>query len=351
MGIFWLNQNTSEWDVPARRSSKRGGSALRALVRSFGPAPEVVALETYEPDQPGPGHVWVRMTARSINPSDLLTISGTYSARNRLPFVPGFEGVGVVEDVGPGVTDLRVGDRVVPIGSAGAWQEVKIARADWCFPVAAELTDAQAATSYINPLTAWLMLHERAVLFPGMSLALNAAGSAIGRILIRMANAAGIRPIALVRADASRRLLAGLNLEAVVVVEDEAVESALREATNGRGVGLALDAIGGASGEALAHSLRSNGHFLHYGLLSGRALPADLPRRRPDVRFELFWLRHWVHTQSRHVIAARLTEVARLVATGLAATPIEAEYPLRDLTEALRHSLRRGRSGKILIMG
>jgi NADPH:quinone reductase-like Zn-dependent oxidoreductase len=318
-------------------------------VRTFGAAPEVVALETYEPGQPAPGHVRVRMTARSVNPSDLLTISGTYSSRTRLPFVPGFEGMGVVEDVGPGVTELRVGDRVLPIGSVGSWQEVKIAPAVWCFPVAAELTDAQAAMSYINPLTAWLMLYERAALFPGISLVINAAGSAIGRILIRMANAAGIRPIALVRTDASRPLLAGLDLEAAVVAKDEAVESALREATNGQGVDLALDAVGGASGEALALSLRPEGHFLHYGLLSGRPLPADLPRRRPDVRFELFWLRHWVHTHSRNVIAARLAEVARLVSRGLAATPIEATYPLRNLTEALQHSLRRGRRGKILI--
>jgi NADPH:quinone reductase-like Zn-dependent oxidoreductase len=320
-------------------------------VRTFGPAPEVVALETYEPGPPGPGQVRVRMTARSVNPSDLLTISGTYCSRTRLPFVPGFEGVGVVEDVGPGVTELRAGDRVLPIGSAGSWQEVKIAPAVWCFPVAADLTDAQAAMSYINPLTAWLMLYARAALFPGMCLAINAAGSAIGRILIRMANAVGIRPVALVRTDASRRLLAGLDVEAAVVAENEAVETALREVTNGQGGDLALDAVGGASGEALALSLRSNGHFLHYGLLSGQPLPADLPRRRPDVRFELFWLRHWVHTQSRNVLAARLAEVAGLVAKGLAATPIEAAYSLRDLTEALRHSLRRGRSGKILITG
>jgi NADPH:quinone reductase-like Zn-dependent oxidoreductase len=320
-------------------------------VRTCGPAPEVVALETYEPGQPGPGQVRVRMTARSVNPSDLLTISGTYSARTGLPFVPGFEGVGVVEDVAPGVTEPRAGDRVLPIGSAGSWQEVKIAQAECCFPVAAELTDEQAAMSYINPLTAWLMLYERAVLFPGMSLALNAAGSAISRILIRMANSAGLRPIALVRTCDARRLLAGGDLEAVVVAEGEAVENAVREATNGRGIDLALDAVGGASGEGLALSLRSHGHFLHYGLLSGRPLPADLPRRRPDVRFELFWLRNWVHTQSRHVIAARLAEVARLVSNGLAATPIEASYPLRDLTAALRHSLRHGRSGKILITG
>jgi NADPH:quinone reductase-like Zn-dependent oxidoreductase len=127
-----------------------------------------------------------------------------------------------------------------------------------------------------------------------------------------------------------------------VVADNEALEDALKEAASGNPLDLALDAVGGACGEALALALRPGGHFLHYGLLPGRPLAADLPRRRPDVRFELFWLRPWVHAQSRSVIAARLTDVARLFSSGIAASPIEAAYPLCDLTDALRHSLRRG---------
>ena len=331
------------------RSSRCGGGALRAIVRAFGPAPDVVALEPYVPGRPGPGQVRVRMSARAVNPSDLVTIAGAYAWRTPLPFVPGFEGVGVVEDAGPGVTECRAGDRILPIGSAGAWQDVKIADARWCFAVADGLSDAQAATSYVNPLSAWLMLNERAALVPEMSVAINAAGSAIGRMLIRMANAAGVRPVALVRSAASRPLLAGLDLAAVVVTDDEAQEDALRAATGARGLDLALDAVGGACGEALALALRPGGHFLHYGLLSGVPVPADLPRRRPDVRFELFQLRPWIHEQSRHVIEARLAAVARLVSQGIAESAIEATYALHDLPTALRHGLRRGRRGKVLI--
>ena len=327
----------------------RGLGPVRAVVRAFGPVPDAVALETYEPEPPGPGQVSVRMTARSVNPSDLVTIAGTYAWRTPVPFVPGFEGVGVVEETGPGVTTCGVGDRVLPIGSAGAWQDVKVTDARWCFPVADDLSDDQAATSYINPLTAWLMLHERAALAPGMSVAVDAAASAIGRMLIRLANAAGVRPIALVRTAASRRLLGGLDMAAVVVTDDEKPAPALRAATDGRGLDLALDAVGGSCGEALALALRPGGHLLHYGLLSGTPLPADLPRRRPDIRIELFWLRRWVHAQSRTVIAERLAAVAPLVSAGIAASPIEAAYPLRDLPEALRHHLRPGRHGKILV--
>ncbi|KAK1624014.1 chaperonin 10-like protein [Colletotrichum phormii] len=91
----------------------------RAIVNSFGPAKDVVQIEDYEPSPPGPGQVRVRMLLASINPSDLVTISGAYPLRTTLPHVPGFEGVGVVESLGEGVADLTLGQRVLPLGGAG----------------------------------------------------------------------------------------------------------------------------------------------------------------------------------------------------------------------------------------
>jgi NADPH:quinone reductase-like Zn-dependent oxidoreductase len=319
-------------------------------VRSFGFAPDVVAVESYEPGAPGPGQVRIRMLARAVNPSDHVTISGAYASRTGLPFVPGFEGVGIVEEVGPGVTECAPGEKVLPIGSAGAWQDVKIAEARWCFPAPSGLPDEQAAMSYVNPLTAWLMLTERGAPAPGMQVAVNAAGSAIGRMLLRMANRHGIRPVAVIRSPAARRLLEGLDLAGVIDTGAVPLSQALRHATAGRGLDLALDAVGGACGEALALAVRPGGNFIHYGLLSGRPLPADLPRRRADIRFELFWLRQWVHARSREVVGAHLAEVGRLVAEGLASSPVERRYELRDIEEALRHSLRAGRTGKIVVV-
>jgi NADPH:quinone reductase-like Zn-dependent oxidoreductase len=290
------------------------------------------------------------MLARAVNPSDHVTISGAYASRTSLPFVPGFEGVGVVEEAGPGVTECAPGDRVLPIGSAGAWQDVKVAEARWCFPAPPDLPDEQAAMSYVNPLTAWLMLTERGVPAPGTRVAVDAAGSAIGRMLIRMANRCGIRPVAVIRSAAARPLLDGLDLDCVIDAGAEPLAEALRRVGAGRGFDLALDAVGGPCGEALALAVRPGGRFVHYGLLSGRPLPADLPRRRADIRFELFWLRQWVHAQSRETLAARLAEVGRLVAEGVAASPVEARYELRDLREALHHSLRAGRVGKIVVV-
>ncbi|HSP26386.1 MAG TPA: zinc-dependent alcohol dehydrogenase family protein [Saliniramus sp.] len=302
---------------------------------------------------PRAGLVRVRMRLAAVNPSDLVTIAGTYSSRTQLPFVPGFEGVGIVDAVGPEVEDLRPGDRVLPIGSAGAWQDANLAAAAWCFHVPGALSDEAAATSYVNPLTALLMLRDRIAVSPGMTIAINAAGSAIGRMLVRLAAAAGAHPIAVVRSARTLPLLAGEPIaQAIVLADDEAPDVLVRRVHDQLGhahLDAVLDAVGGGAGEALLDAVASGGRFIHYGLLSGRALPPDLPRRRPDVAIELFWLRQWVHAQPRALVADRLREAWQLVEAGVLATKIEARYPLDRAPEALRHALSAGRDGKILL--
>lgn len=242
-------------------------ASLRTIVTAFGAPAEVVRLETFEPPDPAPGTVRVRMRAASINPSDLVTISGAYASRTPLPFHPGFEGVGVVEALGPRVEGLAPGARVLPIGSAGAWQEAKIAEARWCFPVPDALDDHAAATAYVNPLTAWLMLHDEARVAPGMRIGIDAAGSAIGRMLVRLAAAAGAEPIAIVRHPRSLALLEGEPVARALVLPEDAAPDALVAALGGRRLDVALDAVGGAHGRALTQALASGGLLLHYGLL------------------------------------------------------------------------------------
>jgi NADPH:quinone reductase-like Zn-dependent oxidoreductase len=318
---------------------------FRCIVQNFGPAVDVVATETYQASAPSPAQVAVRMSLASINPSDLVTISGAYGSRTPLPFVPGFEGVGVVEAVGADVADVSIGQRVLPLGSAGAWQDVKTTEARWCFPVHPELTDEQAATAYINPLTAVRMVRQYAPHRAGL-VAVNAAASAIGCMIIRLLNDAGHRPVALIRNPDSRARLADLDLTEVVCADQGAD---LRQITGDRGLAVAWDAVGGADGAGLFRRLAPGGTLVHYGLLSGRPLPPLLGRERPDARIVLFRLRDWVHTARRSELTAALDDVYRLVLDGTAASDIAAEYPLRDVREALLFEAAAGRRGKVLL--
>ncbi|RCV49208.1 zinc-dependent alcohol dehydrogenase family protein [Marinitenerispora sediminis] len=321
----------------------------RAIARSFGPAADVVRVEPYQPDPPGPGEVWVRMTAATVNPSDLVTISGAYASRTRLPLVPGFEGVGVVERTGPDVGTLAVGDRVLPIGSPGAWQRIKRTEARWCFPVADGLTDAQAATSYINPLTAMRMIEEH--VFPGRTrhVAVNAAGSATAAMLARMLHRRGVSAIGLVRGDPGAPGRAEAPWAAVLSTGRADWHEELRRRTGGRGPDVAFDAVGGAEGERLALTTAPGGRLVHYGLLSGRPLPADLTARRPDLGLHLFWLRAWVHAADPADVRRALRAAGELVRSGDAATRVQARFPLAEIGTALRAAVERGRDGKVLL--
>jgi NADPH:quinone reductase-like Zn-dependent oxidoreductase len=292
------------------------GAVIRALVRRFGPAAEVVEVERCRPAPLPPGHVRVRMRRCGINPSDLLTIAGTYPVRTPLPFVPGFEGVGAVVEVAPDVAGLAPGDRVLPIGSAGAWQDEKVAEAAWCFRVDPALSDDQAATSYVNPLTALLLVDGYAA--PGVRVAVNAGASAMGRTLVRLLERRGVAAVALER---DERVPAGARLD------------------------LAFDAVGGVEAEALALALRPGGTLVRYGLLSG----VQPEIARTDVAVELFWLRRWVHGAGRPAIEAALARAFALVREGVADSEVAACYPLPAIGEALRHAAAPGRRGKVLL--
>lgn len=318
-------------------------------MRAFGTPKEVVIGEICDPPIPGPGQVLVRMLLASINPSDLIPITGAYRTRTSLPFVPGFEGVGVIEAVGSEVSDLKVGDRVLPLGSAGAWQELKLSEEQWCFPVPAYLTDRQAATAYINPLTAWMMVKEYAPAPPAI-VVVNAATSAIGQMIIRMLNQVGVRPIALTRRpDVLDKLMSRSDITAVVGPSEGDLKQRIYDLTGSRGLTVAYDAVGGSEGNDLARSLARGGTLIHYGLLSGVSLSPCLYRERPDVRIVLFRLRDWVHATERREIQCALDKVFDLVREGIAESKVARVFQLSSFQEALDYEASPDRKGKVLL--
>ena len=147
---------------------------LAALAAQPGPIHNVTIQDVPEPDAPQRGEVIVRMLASAFNPSDAVTVSGAYASRTEFLLVPGFEGVVVVERIGPEVPSALLGRRVLPIGSAGAWQELKRTDHTWCIPVPDDIPTDVACFVYINPLTAYLMVERfcgdaRTVLIDGAS--------------------------------------------------------------------------------------------------------------------------------------------------------------------------------------
>jgi NADPH:quinone reductase-like Zn-dependent oxidoreductase len=323
---------------------------VRAVVRDFGLGSDVIALERCAPPRLARGAVRVKMTMRSINPSDLLAISGVYRSRTALPFVPGFEGAGIVEEMSPGVTGLSKGMRVVPIGGAGAWQTWREAEADHCLVVPSDLTDEQAATSYVNPMTAWVMLHEIVGASPGMRIAVNAAGSAIGRMILDLANGLGATTIAFVRSKETASQIAAKASKTVTYESDEQYAQAINEMAS-QPVDVMFDCIGGHDAVDVARIVRPCGRYIHYGLLSGIGIPSIFWKLRPDIRFSVFHLRNWISESPIERVHETFALAARHIVRRQIETRIRRKYRLEQVRDALIDAQNLSSAGRVLIAG
>ncbi|NIF21268.1 zinc-dependent alcohol dehydrogenase family protein [Candidatus Pantoea multigeneris] len=326
----------------------KNNTCTRAMVRAFGDISEVVELENVPLPPLAAGQVRVKMVYATINPSDVITLSGAYRSRISLPFVPGFEGVGVISEAHPD-SPLQPGQRVLPIGSMGNWQTLKDTDAAWCFTLPDFISDLQAVCSYVNPMTAWLMLTEALTFSPDMRILINAANSAIGKMLIGLANLRGINPIVVVRKKENMNLFSEFNTEAVLNSSDVNFLQQMQSVKNSGGVNAVLDCIGGDESLIYGDVIRANGQFIHYGLLSGKPVPPQFWRSRPDIRFSNFHLRQWVHSQPREQVQARLDEVMALIRDGVIYTELGETFPLLEIDRAITALRDPDHQGKVVI--
>ena len=318
---------------------------------SFGDPAEVLRVEESERPAPGAGQVLIRMRARPINPSDLLTVQGLYGSLPVPPATPGLEGMGEVAELGEGVTALRAGQRVIPLGVAGTWAEFVVAPAERVIPVPDSVDDRTAAQFVVNPLTAWIMTVEELGLRPGEWLLQTAAGSTLGRVVLQIAKQRGFKTINVVRRREQGKELKALGADEVICTDEEEIAERVREITGKAGLLKAIDAVGGETGGAVAGALGRGGVLLVYGLLSGRPIPLDGGRMiftSSTVRG--FWLGEWMRSAPPERQQSVTGNMLRAMATREIVPPVEAEYPLSEVHAAVAHSTRPGRSGKVLLV-
>jgi NADPH:quinone reductase-like Zn-dependent oxidoreductase len=259
----------------------------------FGDPKEVLKVEQKEKQAPLKDEVLVRMLLRPINPSDLIPITGAYSHRISLPTIPGYDGVGIVEDVGPDAPKELIGKRVLALRGEGTWQEFVTTSSEFVVPVPPSIDDYTAAQLYINPLTAWLLCTEVFNLQPEDSLLVNACSSAIGRILAQLSKIIGFRLIAVTRNNAHKEDLLKLGASYVINSSETPLYQKVMSLTNGEGVNYAIDSIGGPSGTELAFCVQPHGTLVTIGLLSGIPLDWRKISSETKTQIKLFHLRHW----------------------------------------------------------
>jgi NADPH:quinone reductase-like Zn-dependent oxidoreductase len=329
---------------------------MKALVFDrFGEPGKVLQLQDVPVPEPGPGQVRVRMRLSPINPSDLMTVRGTYGRLPTLPATPGFEGVGVVDAAGPGllawIRGLRPGKRVAVLNAGGGnWQEQVVLPARNAVPVAADLPDEQVAMFFVNPATALIMTRAVLKAQPGQWLLQTAAASALGRMVIRLGKHFGFRTINVVRRAEQADELRREGAEYAVATQAESVAERVKGWTGGTGVHCALDCVGGAMGKLAVESLGPGGRMLVYGTLSDDPLPLD-PRALMGGQKSIagFWLSEWVKGQGVFGMLRLFRQVQALMRQGILTAEVGATHVLEDYQRALTQAQATGKKGKVLL--
>ena len=241
-------------------------------VQSHGEPEDVLVQVELEEPTPGPGQVAIRVTAAGIGLPDVFMCRGSYPLTPPLNFTPGQEGTGVVTAVGDDV-DVPIGTRVMAtcdfIAGHGSFAEVSLAGIDQVFAVPEGLSDAQAAGFWIPHMTGWIGLVERGKLAAGEWLVVLGAAGGSGIAAVQLGKALGARVIAVVSDDERAAFCRELGAEATLNRHHGPLAPALRELTDGRGVDVVYDPVGGSVAEDAAGAMARDGRLLAVGFASG----------------------------------------------------------------------------------
>jgi NADPH:quinone reductase len=312
----------------------------RVRLNAFG-GPEELELETV-PDlpEPGQGEVRVRVLVTSAAFTDVMIRKGMYpDVKDRPPFTPGYDMVGLVDASGPGATRFRPGDRVADLTTIGAYAEYICLPEDRLTPVPEGVSDVDALGMILSALTPFQMLHRVAKMQAGKSLLIHGAGGAVGTAMLQLAKDAGITAFGTDIA-AKHDLIRSLG---ATPIDADAPEEALRTAV-GEGVDCAFDPLGGESLSRSLHALKPGGMLVAFGFQNevlgrGGSIPMDF------VKLKLWdWLPNGHATAFYSIGAMRrkhpdwfredLATLFEMLAEGRIAPVVAEVLPLSEVRQA-----------------
>ncbi|MEM9400073.1 MAG: 2-enoyl thioester reductase domain-containing protein [Verrucomicrobiota bacterium] len=319
----------------------------------FGQPEDVVHVERGTlHDELKAGQVLVKMLMASINPADINTVQGVYGLQPDLPAVPGNEGVGIIEEVGEGIANFKVGQLVKIKEGLGCWRQYIVVTEDQLFSLPQELEPEQASMLWVNPATAYRMLQDFVDLQNGDWLIQNAANSGVGRAVIQIAKAKGWKTINVVRRPELIHELKELGAD-WVIMDEPGFHKKIKAEFKKQGETLpklGLNAVGGENAHSVAKSLTASGTIVTYGAMAKKPLQlANSLVIFNDLRVRGMWITQWYRNANKADIFAMLRELADLMLEGSLKISVEKIYDIAEVKEALIHAQRESRSGKILL--
>ncbi|MEJ2257374.1 MAG: NADPH:quinone oxidoreductase family protein [Woeseiaceae bacterium] len=322
---------------------------MKALVcKQFGPIEDVELQELPSPE-PGPGQVLVDVRAAGVNFPDLLAVQGKYQIRSEPPFTPGAELSGVIAQLGEGVEGFSVGDEVIGIFAGGAFAEQCVVDATNLFRKPASISFEQAAGLSITYGTSYYALKQLAKIQPGETILVLGAAGGVGTSAVQLASAMGARVIAAASTAEKLEFATRAGADEVINYSDEDLRDRIKELTDGKGVDVIYDPVGGDLSETAFRSIAWGGRFLVIGFAAGTIpkLPLNLPLLKCASVIGVFW-GSWIRKFPEEG-AANVEELAEMIASGRLDLLVTEVYPLDDYLDAFRAIDERRARGKVIL--
>src|SRR6266478_1854463 len=310
--------------------------------------PESMKLEDVAAPAPGAGQAQVKLEACGVNYIDVYFRTGAYKAP--LPLTPGMEGAGTVTAVGPGVSDVKVGDRVAWTGVIGSYAQTLSVATDRLVALPAQLTFKDGAAAMLQGLTAHYLVTSTWPLKKGETALVQAAAGGMGLLLCQMAKMRGASVIGTVSTEEKAALAKAAGADHVILYTKQDFEPEVKRITGGRGVDVVYDGVGATTFDKSLNCLRPRGYMILFGAASGPVPSLDL--QVLNVRGSLFLQRPSLnhHIAAREELLQRAGEVLGWIKEGKIKLRIEHQFPLAQAAEAHKALEGRKTTGKILLI-
>jgi len=310
--------------------------------------PEVLQYEEVPQPVPGRGEALVRIAAAGVNYIDTYHRRGLYKVP--LPFTPGVEAAGVVEAVGPEVSEVQVGDRVAYTGPLGAYAEYAVVPASRLVELPEAIDFPTAAAVLLQGMTAHYLTHSTYPLKPGDTALVHAAAGGVGLLLVQVAKMRGARVIGTVSTEEKAALAREAGADEVILYTRQDFEAEVRRLTDGRGVEVVYESVGKDTFDKSLNCLAPRGYLVLFGQSSGPVPPFDpqVLNQKGSLFLTRPTLQHYVAT--REELLQRAGDVFGWVASGRLKVRVDSTFKLEEAAEAHRRLEGRQSAGKILLV-
>ncbi|HJR17458.1 MAG TPA: quinone oxidoreductase [Gemmatimonadales bacterium] len=310
--------------------------------------PEVLRYEQVDQPVPGPGQALVQVHASGVNFIDVYHRTGLYKVP--LPFTPGSEAGGRVVEIGPGVSEVKVGDQVASQSFAGSYAELSLARADRLLVMPEGLSPRVGAAVMLQGLTAHYLACSTFPLDSTHTCLVHAAAGGVGLLLCQIARIRGARVIGTVSTEEKAELARSAGADEVILYTQQDFEVETKRLTNGAGVHVVYDSVGRTTFAKSLNCLAPRGMLVLFGQSSGALEPVDLQilSQKGSLYVTRPSLAHYVATPAD--LLARASAVLGWIADGSLKVLIGREFPLSDAMEAHVELESRRTMGKVLLI-